>query len=71
MKPRLFRTAAAYLAFLARLRPGAYHTIVLHDGACSPSRCTCQPWYVVEDGTAENVLAGAEGERAWRKSVSS
>jgi hypothetical protein len=72
MTPRLFKTREGYLAFLARLKPGAYHAVILHEGdACASGRCVCRPWYRVEDATVENLLEGQEAERAWRKGAAS
>ena len=70
MTPRTFKTVEGLRAFTAR-RPGVWHVIVLHDDACTPSRCTCAPWYELRDLTVESYQAGIEGERAWRKAVCS
>ena len=46
--------------------------MVLHDGnVCTPSRCTCNPWYEVRELTADTYLEGEAAERQWIKETSS
>ena len=68
MTPRLFKTRAAFEAFAASRRPGVLlHVTILHDEGCSASRCSCNPWFGVRDGTVENLIDGAEREAKWKK----
>lgn len=54
------------------LSPGkAYNVMVLHDEGCSPSRCACDPDYVVEDLTVETYKRGVEATRKWIKDTAS
>jgi len=71
MKPRLFKTHAGMLAFLTSRPAAVYSVLVLHDDQCSPSRCTCSPWYEVRDGTAETVTEGAKLQAKWIKETAS
>ena len=59
------------VAELATRPPGVYHATIVHDDACTPSSCVCEPEIVLETATPENVAAGAEGERQWRERVCS
>lgn len=43
------------------------HMTVLHDDACSPAGCVCTPEYLVEEGTPEAILRGAEAHQQWVK----
>lgn len=69
MKTRTFHTLEELQAFL-RNRGGHAHVTVLHDITCSPSRCTCRPWYRVSDLTAENFAEGERAQTAWIKQTS-
>jgi hypothetical protein len=72
MKPRTFKSYAQLVAYCLRRRPGKlYHTRILHDDACTPTSCTCRPDFILEDGTVENVIAGAKAEAEWRRSRAS
>lgn len=73
MKPRLFKTQHALDAFLEsrRGKGDALHVLILHDEGCSPSRCSCEPWFEVRELTADNVLEGQRLQDAWVKRSSS
>lgn len=62
---------ATLAALTAALGPGAYHTTILHDDACAPSQCVCEPSYVLSALTPERLVAGEQAEREWRASKSS
>ena len=62
-----FASMTELMAYTATLKPGLAHVLILHDDACSPDQCGCKPTYVVEDGTAENIIEGARQQRAWIK----
>lgn len=61
---------AAFAASVARTGQ-MIHVQVLHDEACTPSVCTCDPEYIVEELTAESYRAGQAAQNDWvRKSTS-
>jgi hypothetical protein len=70
MKPRLFKTRAEFEAFVAA-GGSALHVLILHDNACTPSRCVCEPWYEVRDLTKDTRLDGLERQRKWVKETTS
>jgi hypothetical protein len=68
MKPRLFKTHAAFIEF-TRANPGRVFSVgVMHDDACSPSGCVCAPWYEVREATPEALLEGQRAQAAWVRS---
>jgi len=73
MKPTLFKSRDAFTAFLASVAGTGrlLHTMVMHDDGCSPSRCTCEPWYEVRDLTVETMLEGQAEQDKWIKGSSS
>jgi hypothetical protein len=73
MKKRLFKTISGMVAFMLdqSSRGHAWHIIVLHHGWCSPSRCTCEPWYDVRPLTEESLVEGAELQARWVRESSS
>jgi hypothetical protein len=70
---RLFKTQHGLDAWIAAHtgRAGAYHVMVLHDDACSPSRCSCKPWFEVRDLTTDAVLEGQRLQDKWTKETAS
>ena len=71
MIPRTFKTTAGAAAFIAQ-RPGrVLHITVLHDDACTPSRCMCRPAFEVREGTVENFLRGEREQAEWIRRVAS
>jgi|HubBroStandDraft_6_1064221.scaffolds.fasta_scaffold2200735_1 hypothetical protein len=70
MKLRLFKTRAEFEAFVAA-GGSALHVLILHDNACTPSRCVCEPWYEVRDLTKDTRLDGLERQRKWVKETTS
>ena len=57
-------------AAVARLPPArSYHVVVLHDDDCTPSRCGCEPEYVVEDLTVDNYQRAAKAQSEWIRST--
>jgi hypothetical protein len=73
MKPRVFKTKAGFDAFVESHAKtgGAFHVAIMHDSGCSPNQCACNPWFRVEDMTAEAVLEGAAKAARWRKETAS
>lgn len=71
MKPRLFKTRSAMLAFVLSRPASTYHVLVLHDQACSASRCVCAPWFEVSDLTVDAVLEGQRLETEWKRATAS
>lgn len=71
MTPRRFHTAEALQAFLMRRKAGTWHLTVEHDEECSPSRCACEPCFLVRPLTVESFLEGQRNEVAWAKRTSS
>ncbi len=53
------------------LQGACLHLVTLHDDACTPGVCLCEPEYVLEDGTDDNITAGAKAEDAWRRAKTS
>jgi hypothetical protein len=48
----------------------AMHVLILHDDACTGSRCVCEPEYVIEDLTPESYAAGQKAQAKWLKETS-
>lgn len=65
MKPRKFKTAEGLRNFLSAHPTGVFHAIVLHDNECTPTDCVCEPEYIVEEGTEENMVRGAQLQAQW------
>lgn len=53
------------------LRGMVVHAWCLHDDACTPSECRCQPEYIIERLTPETYLAGQDAQAQWVKEKSS
>lgn len=70
---REFKNQAALDAFLAtgELQGTASHVLVLHDNACTPGVCVCEPSFVVEELTIDNYLAGQQAQAKWVKEKTS
>lgn len=72
MTPRTFRTIEGLQGFFMRKGAGrAFCVALMHDSACSPSRCVCAPWFRVSDLTAENVMDAAQQQAQWIRKASS
>lgn len=68
-----FKNQAALNAAIAlgTFRGKAIHVLALHDDSCTPSRCMCEPEFVVEELTQENLISGARAQEAWIRSKQS
>jgi hypothetical protein len=64
MISRTFHTVDGLRAFL-RNRRGLAHIEILHDNACTVSRCVCRPWYRVSDVTHETLAEAERRQSAW------
>jgi hypothetical protein len=64
-----FKTQAELVAALASsaFQGRALHMVILHDDACTPDRCSCEPEYVLEDLTVENYIAGQRAQAEWKR----
>jgi hypothetical protein len=69
VKKTEFSNKAALDAFIATgaLDGRAVHLTVLHDDACRPGVCSCEPAFVVEELTEETYRVGQEAQRNWVK----
>lgn len=56
------------LAAVAKCLQGqAVSVRVLHDSACSPIACRCEPEFLLEKLTPENYLEGQAAQAKWAK----
>lgn len=60
------RAAVEAGAFAGR----AVHLTVLHDAECGPSRCVCEPEFMIEDATPAALAAGLRAQSAWERGTS-
>ena len=65
--PKIYRTLEALTEALADCRGHAVHLVVLHDPQCSPLGCRCQPDYVLEPLTVDNIIAGQRAQAKWAR----
>lgn len=70
---RHFASRAALEAAMAtgEIQAGAFHLVVLHDDACTPGICVCEPEFILEDLTPENYMAGQRAQADWKRSKTS
>jgi len=73
MTPLRFRKEAELQAAITggTFAGRAVHVTVLHDDACTPSRCVCEPEFVVEEATPAVLAAGVRAQRAWEEETAS
>lgn len=66
---RIFKNRAEFVAAIASgaFQGKAVHLTVLHDDACTPSRCVCEPEYVLDDLTVDTYVAGQKAQAEWEK----
>lgn len=58
-------------AVLLAIPVAAYHLLILHDEECTPSQCNCNPEYILEDLTVENLTMGQKAQQEWIRSKTS
>ncbi len=69
VKPRVFRTFHALAAFVRSRTSAQWAVQVMHTARCEmPRQCTCDPWYQVEEATAEVIVRNSAEESAWLQS---
>jgi hypothetical protein len=68
-----FANRAEFAAAIAAgmFQGSATHVLVLHDPACTPTGCNCEPEFIVEDLTVENYVAGQRAQADWVRSTRS
>lgn len=68
-----FRNRAELSAALASgaFKGRAMHMMVFHDDRCTPSRCTCEPEFELEELTPEAYEAGQRAQDEWVRSKQS
>jgi len=69
MSPVRFANRAEFEAAVAAgtFDGEAVHLTIMHDDACTPERCTCEPEYMVQDLTVENYKAGQRAQENWER----
>jgi hypothetical protein len=59
------KNTAEFHRVVTTLPPDAYHLIILHDDACTPGACVCEPEYVIEGLTPETYERGQRAQAEW------
>ena len=69
--PRRFRSMAELQAALMSgdYAGKAMHLVVLHDDACTPQHCSCEPEFELEPLTAETYARAQREQAAWAESL--
>jgi hypothetical protein len=70
MKPIRCKNKAEFQQVIVALATAgeALHVVALHDNGCAGDPCSCSPEFIIEDLTADNVIAAQKAQAKWLKS---